>query len=152
MGIGKTSVYVFSYVFFFPYTFLFLSFSFYVHLLYLSSAFSDFVIHLLGFLPSPHLFPATFFSETLILVPILSSPHFFFSFTYVIITLLGFHIILFLFFFHVPLHSLIFFSNNFSPFYLLVLLCNIILICLLLYHLAPTRLFPSLSSSCISAT
>lgn len=112
MGIGKTAIYVFSYVlfFFFPYIFLFLSFSFYVRLLYLSSAFSDFVIHLLGFLPSPRLFPTAFFSETLILFPILSSPHFFFSFTYVIITLLRFHIILFLFFFNVPLHSLIFFK------------------------------------------
>jgi hypothetical protein len=87
-----------------------LSFSFYVHLLYLSYAFSDFVIHLFGFLSFPRLFPAAFFSDIFKILPFSSSPHLFFSFTYVTITLLGFCFMLFLSSFHAPLNSLLFFQ------------------------------------------
>jgi len=100
--IGKTTIYVVSYVFFysFPCTFLFLFFFFLWSFPLSFLAFSDFVIHL---------FAVAFFSHTFILLPFPSSSRLFFSFTYVTITLFGFCFMLFLFSFHVPVHSLLFF-------------------------------------------
>ena len=87
-----------------------------------------------------------FFSHTFILLPLLSPPHLFFSFTHVTINLLDFCFVLLLFSFHVPFHRLLFFSNNSSyPLYLFVLLYYIIHVCLLLYLLAP-KLFSSSGS------
>ena len=126
------TIYVLSYVFFysFLYTFLFLSFSFYFSFPLSFLAFSDFVIHL---------FPVAFFLTRLSFSPFVFTSS---VLLFHILNFLGFCFMLFLFSFHVPVPSLLFFSNYSLSLNLLVLLCYIIHICLLFYLLAVTLFFP----------